>query len=524
MNTETAVYWDPYAIELRRDPYPTFKRLREECPLYYNDKHDFYAVSRYDDVKEALGNKDTFSSARGAVLEFIKANAAVPSGVFIFEDPPLHTIHRGLLTRVFTPKKMAAIEPLVREYCAKALDPLIGSDKFDFVADLGALMPMRVIGMLLGIPEEDQQAVRARADAALRTEPGKPQNYSADHDFTGEGFEEYLDWRTEHPSKDLMTELLVAEFVDEKGVTRRLTRQEVLIFVNVIASAGNETTNRLIGWTGKVLAEHPDQRRQIYENRALIPQAIEEFLRYEPPAPHIARYVAQDTEFQGKKVPQGSAIVLLTGAANRDESKFVNGERFDIHRERVPHLTFGYGLHACLGNALARIEGRVALDEILNRFAEWDVDLDNAHLSPTSTVRGWETLPAFIGGARAARAQRGKAPEAGGRQQPASDSKAATAAAGAERWNLTLNTPMGAQAMTAQIVRQGDSFTGTVSGEMGVQDITGKIAGNTLTWTLALTKPVAIKLGFEATVMGDKMTGRVKLGMFGSAPLVGQRA
>ncbi len=524
MNTGTAVYWDPYAIELTRDPYPTFRRLREECPLYYNDKHDFYAVSRYDDVKEALGNKDTFSSARGAVLEFIKANAAVPSGVFIFEDPPLHTIHRGLLTRVFTPKKMAAIEPLVREYCAKALDPLIGCDKFDFVADLGAQMPMRVIGMLLGIPEEDQQAVRARADAALRTEPGKPQNYSADHDFTGEGFEEYLDWRTEHPSNDLMTELLVAEFVDEKGVTRRLTRQEVLIFVNVIASAGNETTNRLIGWTGKVLAEHPDQRRQIYENRGLIPQAIEEFLRYEPPAPHIARYVARDTEFQGKKVPQGSAIVLLTGAANRDESKFVNGERFDIHRERVPHLTFGYGLHSCLGNALARIEGRVALDEILNRFPEWDVDLDNAHLSPTSTVRGWETLPAFIGGARAATAQRGKSAEAKGRQQPESDSAAATAAEGAERWNLTLNTPMGAQAMTAQIVRQGDRFTGTVSGEMGVQDITGKITGNTLTWTLALTKPVAIKLGFEATVLGDKMTGTVKLGMFGSAPLAGQRA
>jgi cytochrome P450 len=400
LNTETAVYWDPYSIELTRDPYPTFKRLREESPLYYNEKHDFYALSRYDDVKEALGDKDTFSSARGAVLEFIKANAAVPSGVFIFEDPPLHTIHRGLLTRVFTPKKMAAIEPLVREYCAKALDPLIGSGKLDFVADLGAQMPMRVIGMLLGIPEEDQQAVRARADAALRTEPGKPQNYAADHDFTGEGFEEYLDWRTEHPSNDLMTELLVAEFVDEKGVTRRLTRQEVLIFVNVIASAGNETTNRLIGWTGKVLAEHPDQRRQIYENRGLIAQAIEEFLRYEPPAPHIARYVARDAEFQGKKLPKGSAIVLLTGAANRDESKFVNGERFDIHRERVPHLTFGYGLHSCLGNALARIEGRVALDEILNRFPEWDIDLENAHLSPTSTVRGWETLPAFIGGAR----------------------------------------------------------------------------------------------------------------------------
>ena len=456
MNDGTAVYWDPFDIELKRAPYPAFKRLREECPLYYNDKHDFYAVSRYDDVKEALGNKDIFSSARGAVLEFIKANAPVPSGVFIFEDPPLHTIHRGLLTRVFTPKKMSALEPLVREYCAKALDPLIGGDKFDFVADLGAQMPMRVIGMLLGIPEDDQQAVRARADAALRTEPGKPQQYAADHSFTGEGFEEYLDWRTEHPSNDLMTELLLAEFVDENGATRRLTRNEVLVFVNVLASAGNETTNRLIGWTGKVLAEHPQQRRQIHENRGLIPQAIEELLRYEPPAPHIARYVTQDTEFQGKKVPAGSAIILLTGAANRDEGKFVHGESFDIHRERVPHFTFGYGLHSCLGNALARIEGRVALDEVLNRFPEWEPDLDNAHLSPTSTVRGWETLPTFIGGARAKTGQAkagkvSKVAEAGSSAdakstQPAPGSKAAAPMDSAEAWNLTLKTPMGAQA------------------------------------------------------------------------------
>jgi cytochrome P450 len=520
MSDGTAVYWDPYAIELTRNPYPIFKRLREESPLYYNEKHDFYAVSRYDDVKEALGDKETFSSARGAVLEFIKSNAPIPSGVFIFEDPPLHTIHRGLLTRVFTPKKMSALEPLIRDYCAKALDPLVGGEKFDFVADLGAQMPMRVIGMLLGIPEDDQQAVRARANAALRTEPGKPQKYGSDHNFAGEGFEEYLDWRTEHPSNDLMTELLVAEFIDEKGVTRRLTREEVLIFVNVLASAGNETTNRLIGWSGKVLAEHPEQRKQLRENRELIPQAIEELLRFEPPAPHIARYVTRDTEFQGRKVPKGSAIVLLTGAANRDESKFAKAESFDINRERVPHLTFGYGVHSCLGNALARIEGRIALDEVLNRFPEWHVDLDNAHLSPTSTVRGWETLPTFLGGARAA--QRGKT-AAAAREKPAEPAAAKAAADGAEVWNVTLKTPMGEQSMTARIVRKGDTFTGCMSGEMGEQDITGKIAGDQLSWTLPLSKPVAIKLGFEVSVAGDNMTGNVKLGMFGNAPLTGKR-
>ena len=398
MTRADAPYWDPYDAQLVQDPYPVFKRLREEAPLYYNDRYDFYAVSRYDDVQQVLRDRDTFSSARGAVLEFIKANAPIPSGVFIFEDPPLHTIHRGLLTRVFTPKQMNALEPLIREYCAKALDPLMGTGKLDFVADLGAQMPMRVIGMLLGIPEEDQQAVRERADAGIRTEPGKPQDFS-NHSFTGEGFDEYLDWRVKYPSNDLMTQLLVAEFVDETGRTRRLTREEVLIFINVLAGAGNETTNRLIGWAGKLLAEHPDQRRDLHADRSLIPQAIEEILRFEPPPPHIARYVSRDTEIHGRRIPAGSAIIALVGAGNRDETKFVQGESFDIHRERVPHLSFGHGFHTCIGAALARIEGRVALDEILNRFPEWDLDLENARLSPTSTVRGWETLPAFTRGA-----------------------------------------------------------------------------------------------------------------------------
>jgi cytochrome P450 len=384
-----------------------FRRLSEEAPLYYNPQYDFYAVSRYEDVERVLADRDTFISGRGGILEMIKANVPIPPGVFIFEDPPLHTIHRGLLTRVFTPKKMAALEPMIRELCARALDPLVERGEFDFIADLGGQMPMRVIGMLLGIPEEDQQAVRARADAALRTERGKPQDYGEHHNFTGEGFEDYIDWRAKHPSDDLMTELLNAEFVDETGSTRRLTREEVLIFVNILASAGNETTSRLIGWTGKTLAEHPDQRRMIYEDRSLVPQAIEEVLRFEPPAPHIGRYVARDVELHGRTVPEGSVIIVLPAAANRDPRKFADGDRFDILRERAPHLTFGHGFHVCLGNALARVEGRVALDELLNRFPEWDVDLENANLSSTSTVRGWETLPAFT-------------PSAGGRRGAAS--------------------------------------------------------------------------------------------------------
>ena len=166
--------------------------------------------------------------------------------------------------------------------------------------------------------------------------------------------------------------------------------------MNVVAGAGNETTTRLIGWTGKVLSEHPDQRRELVEDRTLIPNAIEELLRYESPAPHVARYVSRDMEYYGQTVPEGSVMMMLMGAANRDDRRFEDGDRFDIHREVGQHLTFGYGIHFCLGAALARLEGRIALDEVLERFPTWEVDLDNARLSPTSTVRGWETLPVTI--------------------------------------------------------------------------------------------------------------------------------
>jgi cytochrome P450 len=398
----TDLYYDPYDVEIDADPYPVFRRLREEAPLYYNAIHDFYAVSRYDDVERGLVDKVTFSSARGGILELIKSGLEIPPGTLLFEDPPAHTVHRGLLSRVFTPKKMQALEPKIREFCARALDPLVGTDRFDFIADLGAQMPMRVIGVLLGIPEEAQESVRERADANIRTEPGKPQDLSRGFDPASmfKEFEEYIDWRADHPSDDLMTELLHAEFEDEHGVTRRLERHELLTYVSVIAGAGNETTTRLIGWTGKVLSDHPDQRRALVQDPSLIPNAIEEILRYEPPAPHVGRYVTRDTEFHGQTVPEGSAILLLVGAANRDDRRFPDGDRFDIRREIGQHLTFGYGIHYCLGAALARLEGRVALEEVLKRFPDWEVDIANARLAPTSTVRGWETLPTFVPGGK----------------------------------------------------------------------------------------------------------------------------
>ncbi|KWX20078.1 cytochrome P450 [Mycolicibacterium wolinskyi] len=391
------VYFDPYDVEINANPYPTFARLREEAPLYYNEQHDFYALSRFADVNKALIDHETFSSARGAIIELIKADIDIPSGALIFEDPPIHTTHRKLLSRMFTPRKINALEPKIREFCAQSLDPLVGAGKFDFITDFGAVMPMRVISALLGIPEDDQEMIRDHANEQLRTEAGKPMKAAREGLVDGSIFETYIDWRKNNPSDDIMTELLNVEFTDEHGVTRHLTREELLIYINVVAGAGNETTTRLIGWAAKVLAEHPDQRRQLVENPALIPQAIEELLRYEPPAPHVARYVTRDVEYYGRTVPEGSVMMMLIGAAVRDSRQFPpDGEVFDIHREPRQHLAFSVGTHFCLGSALARLEGRIALEEILKRFPEWEVDLDNAALSPTSTVRGWDSMPAFV--------------------------------------------------------------------------------------------------------------------------------
>jgi cytochrome P450 len=210
---------------------------------------------------------------------------------------------------------------------------------------------------------------------------------------SGEAFADYIDWRATHPSDDLMTDLLNAEFEDVTGTTRKLTREEVLNYVGLIAGAGNETTTRLIGWTGKVLAEHPDQRRELAEDPSLIPNAIEELLRYEAPSPVQSRYVTRDVEHYGQVVPEGNVMVLLTASANRDDRKFDDPDRFDIHRTIDHHLTFGYGIHFCLGSHLARLEGRVALEEVLKRFPTWEVDWDNAERAHTSTVRGWQRLP-----------------------------------------------------------------------------------------------------------------------------------
>jgi cytochrome P450 len=386
------LYYDPYDHAIDDDPYPVWQRLRAEAPLYYNDKYNFYALSRYDDVAPALPDWQTYRSGHGTTADILFSGIEVPPGILLFEDPPLHDLHRRLLSKVFTPRRMLAVEDLVREFCVRALDPLLDGDQFDFVTDLGAFMPMRTIGYLLGIPEEGQQQIRDTADRNITVADGGGDISATIFAETIAQFADYIDWRASHPSDDLMTELLNAEVEEADGTRRPLERTEVLAYTAMIAGAGNETTARLIGFMGQLLGEHPDQRRELVADPGLIPGAVEETLRYEPPSPVQARYVAQEVELYGHTVTEGSYMLLLNGSANRDESHFTDPDRFDIHRQGG-HLSFGQGIHFCLGSALARLEARVALEEVLKRWADWDVDYDNAVRAHTSSVRGWAKLP-----------------------------------------------------------------------------------------------------------------------------------
>jgi cytochrome P450 len=383
--------FDPQDPELARDPHPLFRRMREEAPLYYNEEQNFYALSRYDDVEQALIDRDTFISSRGVTLGLLRVGMVIPPGTVLMEDAPSHTVHRKLLARMFTQRQLAEIEPKTRDLCVQLLDPLVGSGGFDFNHDLGKHVPSRVINMLIGIPDRDSDSVRDHLMSF-----GDEEGHS-DEMLTGEMFAEYIDWRVDHPSDDIMTQLLYAEFEDEHGETRRLTREELLAYVNIVALAGNHTTRLLIGWLAKLLSDHPDQRRMLVEDRSLIPGAIEEAFRVEGPAAVSARYVARDVELYGETVPAGSHMGLVLLAANHDDHRFDDPDRFDVTRQGAHHLTLGFGAHYCLGQALARLEARLVLEEVLERFPDWEVDEAGAELQKGDIeLRGWDRLPVVI--------------------------------------------------------------------------------------------------------------------------------
>ena len=391
------LYWDPIDPALRDDPYPLWKRLRDEAPVYHNDKYDFWTLSRFHDIEAAHKDAETYINAHTTTLEMMTAEP-VDTGIILWLDPPKHTTLRRLVSRAFTTRRVSMLEDRIRDVAAGLLDAQAGSGGFDYVQDFAAILPPTIISALLGVPEPDQERMRHVIDDIFHIEEGvgmmNEVSLNARNELNQYLLGQFRDRRA-HPRDDVFTDLVEAE-VEEDGKARRLTDQELMDFGTVLFSAGTETVARHLGWVADVLEANPAQRAELAADFTLIPNAIEEILRYEPPSPINARWLTREVTLHGQTIPKDSKIILLTGSAGRDERKYPDPDALDIHRKVDLHLTFGYGIHFCLGAALARMEGRIGLEETLKRWPEWKVDRDHAVLLYTSTVRGYLNLPVYV--------------------------------------------------------------------------------------------------------------------------------
>jgi cytochrome P450 len=395
--TSTELYWDPYDYNLHADPHPVWQRMREEAPLYRNDRYDFWALTRFQDVRDALGDWKTYSSAQGDILEIIRSGP-LPDHMrsLIMTDPPRHTALRQTLNRAFTPRRIADLEAQVRAFVQKLLDEYVGSSGFDYVADFGARIPGMVIATMLGTPDAALEEIRRLTDESLHLDEGEATQDR--HYEVAAALREIhrvqLEGRKTAPQDDLMSALVAAEIAEDDGTSRPLTDTEMLSFIGLLSAAGNETVAKFVGWAGATLARFPAERAKLVADPELIPNAVEEILRFEPPAMALARVTQRDVTLYGEVVPKGSAVVLVTAATGRDRLVFEDPDRLDVARPVERQLSFGFGAHVCLGAWLARLQARIVLEETLTRFPEWEVEWDACEIVHTgSSVRGYSKLP-----------------------------------------------------------------------------------------------------------------------------------
>jgi cytochrome P450 len=400
--------FDPYDPELHQDPYPVYRRLREEFPVHYEQSRDFFVLSRHEDVLAALQDPELYCSGQGITvgLEISSAEDAATGGaedatrampLLIMMDGSRHRALRSLVNRAFTPRRISELEPGIRKIACELLDDFCQDDRADLVRQFSAPLPTTVIAELLGIPTADRDFFKQKSTEVAQFDPAKPTGVhpASDHgpavelaNYLAQQFDE----RRAQPRDDLLSALLSAEI---DGA--RLTPQELIGFAFVLLVAGNETTTNLISNAAVLLHRHPEQRRQLVRDPTRIPTAIEEFLRFDSPVQGLARTTTRDTEVRGVRIPKGKKVLLLFASANRDEAEFPEPERFDVERQPNHHLAFGFGNHFCLGSSLARLEARVAFEELLGRLPNYRLLEERVERLRSGPVRGAVSLPIATG-------------------------------------------------------------------------------------------------------------------------------
>jgi hypothetical protein len=379
--------YDPFSYAVHADPYPIYRRLREEAPAYFNPRHGFWALSRYGDVRAALLDHETYCSGKGFLLEDI-AELRMP--MVIGMDPPDHTRLRATIMRALTPRRIAGLEPSVRARARGLLDRVRESGRSDLIADFAGQLPMSVIAEMLWVPEGDREELRRLADQLVNREDSRaalPERSAEAGVRIGDYFARMLADRSAAPGDDLLSLLLAAERAGE------IDRAEIVGFCFLLIIAGNETTTKLIGNLVYQLSKHPGEHRRLLAERSLVPNAIEETLRFDTSTHMMARTLTRDVELHGETMTAGKKVALLLASANRDERQWQDADRYDIGRDASGHVAFGLGIHHCMGSALARLETRVALEEILDAMPDFHVIEDGTERVHSGNVRGFSRLP-----------------------------------------------------------------------------------------------------------------------------------
>ena len=400
--TKAKLVFDPFSLDFFNGAYETYRRMRDEAPVYYNEQHDFYALTRHEDVAPGFKDFETYSSKYGVDLASIRNGLPTEAGprMIIFMDPPEHRNMRSLLNKVFTPRAIQAQRDNVIDKIEKYLGRIEG-DEFDAVQEFTAPFPVEVITDMLGVPEEDAQQVRHWIDESLTREVGQvevgEQAMQANIDQAMFYFDLVAKRRAD-PGDDLFSKLVQAELERENGEMDKLDDLEIAAFASLLGGAGAETVTKLVGNAVYMFAKNPDQWQKLQEDRSKIPAAVEELLRYEAPSQYQVRRSMKDVHLHGSTIPEGSPVFLIGGSANRDERAWTHADKFDIDRDRAEaqNLGLGYGIHSCLGAALARLESAIALEKLLDFMPRFEVDFDNCTRVQMQNVIGWKNVPVKV--------------------------------------------------------------------------------------------------------------------------------